>query len=142
MAINFDTHEIKYSLKNKRKIVSWIKEIVFNHNKSVGAISIVFTNDEYILETNKQYLQHNYYTDIITFDYSNEKVIEGDILISLDTVRSNAIKYNATFENELLRVIIHGILHLIGFKDKTEAQSKVMRNNENQSLEIYFLKYE
>lgn len=142
MAVNFSTHEIKYNLKDKRKIVNWIKEVVYLHGKKVGTISIVFTNDEYILETNRQFLNHNYFTDIITFDYTEKNVIEGDILISLDTVRSNALKYNTTFENELLRVIIHGVLHLLGFKDKSSPQQKVMRSNENQSLEIYFSKYE
>jgi len=142
MAIYFSTHETKYCLKNKRRIIYWIKEISSIHKKKVGDISIIFTNDSYILEINKQYLKHNYFTDIITFDYSNKDIIVGDIFISVDTVESNAQRFNTTFNDEILRVIIHGILHLIGFNDKIDEEQKEMREQENKSLELYYKKYE
>ena len=138
MAIYFTTHEVKFLLKNKRKIVNWIKEVVFKNDRKIGDITIVFSNDNYILKINNQYLKHDYFTDIITFDYSTERKIEGDIFISLDTVLSNSIKYKTAFNNELLRVIIHGIFHLIGFKDKTDKEKEEMRKRESESLDLYF----
>jgi rRNA maturation RNase YbeY len=142
MAIYFTNYQNTYRLKNKRKISNWIKEVTSNYEKEIGNITIVFSNDSYILEINKQYLNHNYFTDIITFDYSHNRMIEGDIFISLDTVLDNSKKYKVSFNNELLRVIIHGILHLLGFKDKEELDKTVMRENENKCLEIFFTKYE
>jgi probable rRNA maturation factor len=142
MAIYFSNHETNYLLKNKRKVVNWIKEISSIHNKKVTNISIIFSNDKYILEINNKYLKHNYYTDIITFDYSYEDKIEGDIFISIDTVLSNSNIFNTNFNDELLRVIIHGILHLIGFNDKSNEEKEIMRNKENESLEIYYKRYE
>ena len=109
MAIRFNIHDKEFKLKNKRKIVSWIKEIVSSYGKSTGEISIILTSDDYILELNNQYLNHNYFTDIITFDYSSENKIEGDIFISIDTVLSNSKTFNTDFKQEVLRVIIHGI---------------------------------
>ncbi len=142
MAVYFSTHDTKYCLKNKRRIIYWVKEISSIHNKKVGDISIIFTNDSYILEINKQYLKHNYFTDIITFDYSNIDMIVGDIFISVDTVQSNALRFNTTFNDEILRVIIHGVLHLIGFNDKTDKEQQEMSDQENKSLELYYKKYE
>jgi rRNA maturation RNase YbeY len=142
MAIYFTNHQNKYRLKNKRKISNWIKEVTSNYEKEIGHITIIFSNDSYILEINKQYLNHNYFTDIITFDYSNERTIEGDIFISLDTVLDNSKKYKVSFNNELLRVIIHGILHLLGFKDKEKLDIVIMREKEKKCLELFFEKYE
>ena len=137
MAIRFDNHDKEFKLKNKRKIISWIKRIVSNFSKIPGEISIVLTSDNYILEINNQYLNHNYFTDIITFDYSTETIISGDIFISIDTVFSNSKKFNTSFNEELLRVIIHGILHLVGFKDKSPKERIEMRLNEDLALNIY-----
>lgn len=142
MAIYFTNHQNTYRLKNKRKISNWIKEVISNYEKEIGHITIIFSNDAYILEINKQYLNHNYFTDIITFDYSHERKIEGDIFISLDTVLNNSKIYDVSFNNELLRVIIHGILHLLGFKDKEEFDKTIMREKENKCLELFFEKYE
>lgn len=107
------------------------------YNRQVGDVSYIFCSDDKILEVNKQYLKHDYFTDVITFDYSENDTISGDIFISLDTVKSNSQKFNTSNEEELLRVIIHGILHLCGLKDKSAEDSKMMTKSENQALEIY-----
>ena len=106
------------------------------YGKSTGEISYMFCNDEKIIEINRRFLQHDYYTDIITFDYSEGLVISGDIFISLDTVRSNSQMYNVSFEEELYRVIIHGILHLCGMTDDSATEEKEMREAENRALEL------
>jgi probable rRNA maturation factor len=142
MAIRFSNHHVKFSLKNKRRIRNWIKEITNQHSKIAGDIEIIFTSESYILEINSQYLNHNFYTDIITFDYSDGNLIEGDIYISIDTVLSNSKKYKTEFNEELLRVIIHGILHLIGFTDKKSNEKREMTLNENEALKRYFKKDE
>lgn len=139
MAIRFSTEDIKYTIKQKRKIVRWIREIAQKHQKTVGEISIVFVSDEYLLKINNQYLNHNYFTDIITFDYSSENNIEGDIFISIDTVKLNSKEFSASFNEEILRVIIHGVLHLIGFKDKKPKEKNEMTINENLALELFFV---
>ena len=107
------------------------------YGKKVGDIAYIFVDDEKILEVNKQYLQHDYYTDIITFDYSEEDVISGDLFISLDTVRTNAQQVDATYEEELLRVIIHGILHLCGIDDKGPGEREIMEAAENKALALW-----
>jgi len=103
----------------------------------LGKLSYIFCDDDYILEVNKQYLEHDYFTDVITFDYCTRKMLRGDMVISLDTVRSNAEMVGATYENELLRVIIHGILHLCGIDDKAPGAREIMESFENQALAIY-----
>jgi len=137
MAISFNNHEVKFNLKNKKRIKNWIKRVIEEHKKSNGNISYIFTSENYILEINKKYLNHNYYTDIITFDYSSNELIEGDIFISIDTVYSNSKKFKTNFNEEMLRVIIHGIFHLIGFKDKSKQQKLEMRELENKAI-LYF----
>ncbi|MDR2147180.1 MAG: rRNA maturation RNase YbeY [Tannerella sp.] len=118
----------------RRKISAWIKAIAAQNDKKVGDIAYIFCSDERMLEINQQYLKHDYYTDIITFDYSEKTMISGDIFISPDTVRSNAEKFGTGFENELYRVMIHGVLHLCGFRDKTPAEEKEMRRQEDTAL--------
>jgi len=118
----------------KRKIAAWVKVVAQNYGKKIGEIAYIFCDDEKILEINKQYLKHDYYTDIITFDYSEKDKISGDIFISLDTVKSNSEKFNTLYDNELYRVIIHGILHLCGQNDKTPEEEKVMRKKEEEAL--------
>lgn len=137
MAIRFSNQGIKYNLKDKRKVGNWIKEVAKNHNKQVGELSIVFVSDEEILSINQQYLNHNYFTDIITFDYSFDRVIEGDIFISIDTVKTNSQKFRTDYGEELFRVIIHGVLHLIGFKDKNPKDKNEMTFNENVALNLF-----
>lgn len=119
----------------KKRMMAWFEEVVSAYNHQLGTVSFIFATDDYILEMNRNYLGHDYYTDVITFDYTENKIISGDIFISLDTVKSNASDYNVSFEEELYRVMVHGILHLIGFKDKTEEEASTMRKQENEALE-------
>ena len=135
----------KFLSKNKNAIKNWIKEIILSKNRRVGDINYIFSNDEYVLEVNRKYLGHDYYTDIITFDTSeydeqiaDNKVdrISADIIISLDTVAANAVTYGADFPQELYRVIIHGILHLVGYDDLNEADSCRMRKAEDEALAL------
>lgn len=134
MTITFDSEDIDFPEIDIEKVSSWIKNVAKEHNRIVGELSYLFCNDEQILEANNLYLQHDYYTDIITFDYSEEDKISGDILISLDTVRSNSEKYKTEYKEELLRVIIHGVLHLCGINDITENEAMNMKESENTAL--------
>lgn len=118
----------------KLTLNQWIKAVAASYGKNTGEIAYVFCNDERILQVNRQYLNHDYYTDIITFDYSEGKKISGDIFISVDTVKSNAEEYKVTFEEELNRIIIHGILHLCGNDDNTPQLRLEMTNKENRAL--------
>lgn len=120
------------SLKVKENhLIKYIKQLISNELKEVGEISIIFCSDAYLLEINKQYLNHNYYTDIVTFDYGENSVISGDLFISVDRIRENAGNFNVTFKEELCRVVFHGVLHLIGYNDKTEEEQRVMRKKED-----------
>lgn len=133
-SINFFAEDISFPEIDEEKLSRWIRNTASGYNCSVGALSYIFCNDEKILEINRQYLQHDYYTDIITFDYSEQNEISGDIFISLDTVRTNAEKYQNRFLDELHRVIIHGVLHLCGLNDETKAEQTAMRKAENEAL--------
>lgn len=136
MAITFSNNEIKFLLKDKTKLKKWITEVVEKQKKRVGDIGYLFCDDEYILQINREYLDHDTYTDIITFDYVEGDIISGDILISIDRVGENAKTFGCTFEHELHRVIIHGVLHLLGGKDKTDAEAAAMRKKENAALAL------
>ncbi|MDE6453858.1 MAG: rRNA maturation RNase YbeY [Muribaculaceae bacterium] len=117
-----------------RRLEQWIEQVVASHNRFLGPVSYIFCDDERILEVNRQFLNHDYYTDIITFDYSRGRVVSGDLFISLDTVRSNAALVGATYDRELRRVIIHGILHLCGINDKGPGEREIMEKHENAAL--------
>ena len=134
MAITYDSENINFPNLKRRETSAWIKKIASSYNKKVGDIACLFCNDEKILEINRQYLNHDFYTDIITFDYSEGDIISGDIFISLDTVLSNSQMYKTDYKEELYRVIIHGILHLCGLEDKQEEDSKNMREAENSAI--------
>lgn len=121
----------------KNKINAWIKETASEYGKRTGEIAYIFCSDNRILEINKQYLTHDYFTDIITFDYSEGSIISGDIFISVETVRSNAAEFGVSFEQELLRILIHGILHLCGQDDQTPELRAEMVNKENSALEKF-----
>ena len=136
MAITFHAEGIGIPKIKKRETANWIKTVAKNYNRKVGEIAYLFCDDEKILEINRTYLQHDFYTDIITFDYSEEDTISGDIFISIDTVRSNSQKYHTDLEEELHRVIIHGILHLCGVNDKSEEEETEMREAENSALTL------
>lgn len=114
----------------------WLDVIARYYSKRIGSLSFIFCDDSYILNINQKYLNHDYYTDVITFDYCQDELLSGDIFISLDTVRSNSIQFNTLFIDEFHRVFCHSVLHLIGFKDKTEGDSNTMRKNENLCLEF------
>ena len=118
----------------KRPTTAWIKAVAASYGRKVGEIGYMFVDDEKILEVNREYIGHDYYTDIITFDYDEGDVINGDIVISLDTVRTNAEKFGKTFDDELHRVIIHGILHLCGINDKSPGEREIMEAAENRAL--------
>ncbi len=117
-------------------IRKWLNVIAEYYHRQLGDLSFIFCDDEYILSVNRQYLNHDYYTDVITFDYCAGEVLSGDVFISLDTVRSNAAEFNTSYDNEFHRVVCHSVLHLIGFKDKTETDSMEMRRNENICLNL------
>ena len=136
MAITFQAENTALPNIKKRATSNWIKAVAEEYGKKAGDISYIFCDDAKILEINRTYLHHDFYTDIITFDYSEGDRISGDIFIGIDTVRSNAEKYGTNFDDELHRVIIHGILHLCGLKDKSEADSKKMREAEDKALSI------
>lgn len=120
----------------RRENSAWVKAVAATYGKKVGDIAYIFVDDEKILEVNRQYLQHDYYTDIITFDYTEEDVISGDLFISLDTVRTNALQVGSTYEQELNRVIIHGILHLCGINDKGPGEREIMEAAEDRALKM------
>ena len=123
--------------KIKRKdTTAWIKAVAQTYGKKVGEVGYMFVNDEKILEINNEYLGHDYYTDVITFDYDEGDVVNGDIVISLDTVRTNAEMFGKAYEDELYRVIIHGILHLCGLNDKGPGEREIMEKAENKALEM------
>jgi rRNA maturation RNase YbeY len=119
------------SFVSKRNLKEALKSLVTEEGKVLKDLSIVFTDDEYLLEVNKQYLNHDYFTDVITFDYSSFPEVSGDVMISLDRVKENAQSLNQSFELEFYRVVFHGLLHLCGYKDKSEADSKLMRAKED-----------
>ncbi|MCE5330820.1 MAG: rRNA maturation RNase YbeY [Bacteroidales bacterium] len=133
--IQYVAENIKMPVIEKHKLNRWIKEIAADYGKKTGDIAYIFCTDERILEMNKQYLDHDYYTDIITFDYTEGNTISGDIFISLDTVKSNSEEFGTGFEAELHRILIHGVLHLCGQDDKTPLLRAEMTEKENRALE-------
>ena len=134
--ISYEAEGIKFPDIKKRSTSSWIRRVAATYGRKVGEIGYMFVSDEKILEVNNQYLGHDYYTDIITFDYSEGDVISGDIFISLDTVSSNANMFGRPYDEELHRVIIHGILHLCGINDKGPGEREVMEAAEDRALEM------
>ncbi len=135
MAIYFHDEKISSELKNKRSVKAWLNAILKTEKKLAGQINIIFTTDKHLLEINRKYLDKDYYTDIITFDYSEGKYISGDLFISLERVSENAKEYKTETQNELMRVMAHGLLHLIGYGDSTEDEKNHMRRLEDRCLE-------
>ena len=135
--ISYQTEGVKMPAIKKRETTAWIKAVAASYGKKVGDIAYIFCSDEKILEVNKQYLQHDYYTDIITFDYTEGNRISGDLFISLDTVKTNAEQFaDNDYQRELHRVIIHGVLHLCGINDKGPGEREVMEAAENKALSM------
>lgn len=129
--VSYFTEDVRFPFSQKRFTSKWLKFVAQHEGRKLGDISVIFCSDPYILDVNKKYLQHDYYTDIITFDYCEGDVLSGDLFISVDSVRENASFYGTDFENELNRVIVHGVLHLIGYDDHTEEDIAVMRSKED-----------
>ena len=134
--IIYEAEGVKFPNIKKRETTNWIRKVAASYGKKVGEIGYLFVDDEKILEVNNQFLGHDYYTDIITFDYCEDKTISGDIYISVDTVFTNADKYGRPYDEELHRVIIHGILHLCGINDKGPGEREIMEAAENKALEM------
>ena len=132
--IRFTTDDTEMPALDERKIGKWIRSVAAEYGFSVGNINYIFCSDERELEVNRQFLGHDYYTDVITFDYSTPTTLNGDIFISLDTVRSNAEMVSTTFDHELLRILIHGVLHLTGQGDKTPETKAQMKQKEESAL--------
>lgn len=135
MGIHFFSEDVAFPKIGKRFVSDWLKKVIQAEAKKIGDVSIVFCSDEYLLNVNQEYLNHDYYTDIITFDYVEGSLINGDIFISIDRVAENAKEYNVAFEKELYRIIVHGFLHLIGYKDKLKTDKQLMTQKEDFYLE-------
>ena len=134
--ITYNTENVKMPAIRRRDTTAWIRRVAATYNKKVGEVGYLFCDDEHILQVNREYLGHDYYTDIITFDYCEDDVISGDLVISLDTVRTNAEKFNKPYDEELHRVIIHGILHLCGLNDKGPGERELMEAAEDRALAL------
>lgn len=135
-SINFFSEDVDFSLKNERSIQSWISLCIEKEALICGDLSFIFSSDEHILTINKDYLDHDFYTDIITFDYREDEIISGDIFISIDRVTENATTLSLSFSDELHRVMIHGVLHIMGYKDKTPEEESLMRSKEDFYLSL------
>ncbi|ASZ10352.1 rRNA maturation RNase YbeY [Chitinophaga pendula] len=141
MAINFIAHEIKLDLRNKTRLKSFLKDLFAAEQQGLSGLQYIFCSDDYLLEINQSFLQHDTYTDIVTFEMSDDPAItEGEVYVSVDRVKDNAEKYGVSPEQELHRVIFHGALHLCGFKDKTKKEASLMREKEEEYLQKYFSK--
>ena len=134
--ITFQTEGIDMPSIDQQRVAAWIRAVAASYGKRVGEIAYIFCSDERILEVNRQYLQHDYYTDIITFDYCRGNRLDGDLVISLDTVRSNARQLGTDYDTELHRVIVHGVLHLCGISDKGPGERELMEAAENRALAL------
>ena len=132
-------YETDFELHNEADFSKWLSEVILSENKKEGEINYIFCDDDYLLEINQQYLDHDTLTDIISFDYSVGNELNGDIFVSVERVKENASDYNATFQEEIQRVLVHGILHYCGYKDKTEADELVMRRKEEEKMKMFHM---
>ena len=134
--IRYFQEDIRFDLKQKMQNNRWLKMVAGSEMRRIGAVNIIFCSDNYILDVNMRYLQHDSFTDIITFDYCEKDILSGDLFISIDSVRENALFYGVPFADELDRVMVHGLLHLIGYDDHTEEQIREMRAKEDYYLQM------
>ncbi len=134
-------YETEFELSNEDQISTWISSVIQSENKKEGDINYIFCNDEYLLNLNEQYLDHDTLTDIISFDYSVGNELHGDIFISIQRVQENAQDFNVTFQEELKRVLVHGVLHYCGYKDKTEQDEQIMRNKEDEKIKMFHVEH-
>lgn len=137
MNVRFYYDQIKYRIRKAGEIKTFLGKVVLDENKIPGDLIFIFTNDKKLLEMNIKFLKHNYYTDVISFDYSSEEIVSGEIYISIERVRKNAKRFNNTILEELLRVMIHGVLHLCGYKDKSRDEKNLMNFRQEQRLKEY-----
>lgn len=134
-------YENEFELPNEDQITTWISQVILSENKKEGEINYIFCDDEYLLNLNEQYLDHDTLTDIISFDYSIGNEIHGDIFISTERVLENAADFKVTFEEELQRVLVHGVLHYCGYKDKSEADEQLMRSKEDEKIKMFHVEH-
>lgn len=134
--VRYFFEDTDFQFKPKRFTSSWLKTVAESEIRKLGDVNIIFCSDNYILDINQRYLQHDYFTDIITFDYCDGNILSGDLFISVESVRENALEYDTEFDEELNRVIVHGILHLVGYDDHAEDDIVVMRSKENYYLDL------
>jgi probable rRNA maturation factor len=130
-------YEIDFKLAKPKLFSSWLSKVILSENKKEGEINYIFCDDDYLLEINKQYLNHDTLTDIISFDYSVGNELHGDIYISVERIRENAVDFNVPFDDELKRVMVHGVLHYCGYKDKTDADEVLMRSKEDEKMKLF-----
>ena len=130
-------YETEFELQNESDFSKWLSEVILSENKKEGEINYIFCDDDYLLEINQQYLDHDTLTDIISFDYSVVNEINGDIFVSVERVKENASDYKVTFHEEIQRVLVHGILHYCGYKDKTESDELIMRAKEEEKMKMF-----
>ena len=133
--MHFHNEEVSFSFNNKREVSLWLKSVVSSFQKELGVINVIFCNDQYVLKVNQNYLNHDYFTDIITFNYNENNLISGDLFISIDRVKENAINQKMEFNVEIHRVIVHGVLHLCGLNDQSKQEKEIMRGRENLFLQ-------
>lgn len=129
-----------FKLFNQPFFIQWLQDVIGSESATLGDLSFVFCSDDYLFEINKQFLNHDYFTDIITFDYCADGLLNGEVYISVDRVRENALEYETSFDRELLRVMAHGVLHLVGYADKSEADSQLMRIKELEKMNMFHVK--
>ncbi|WP_300565000.1 rRNA maturation RNase YbeY [Flavobacterium sp.] len=134
-------YELDFEINDEQRYSNWISDIISSENKTEGEINYIFCDDDYLLDINQQYLNHDTLTDIISFDYSLGNEINGDIYISIERVKDNALDFNVDFEEELKRVLAHGVLHYCGYKDKTEADELLMRSKEDEKIQMFHVKH-
>ena len=134
MSVYFHTEDLNFTFNNRNRFAKWIRDVILKHKAEPGPVSVIFTSNRYIRTVNNTYLQHDHFTDVITFNYNEGKIISGDIFVSIEQVRINSQLYNTDFEQELARVVIHGVLHLLGFNDSNQEERKEMRTMEDEAL--------
>jgi probable rRNA maturation factor len=137
MSITFHTEEVKRPKLKYRIVSAWLKQIIIKYNCVPGDLTYVFCDDEYLKGINVKFLDHDYYTDIVTFDYCMDEVISGDMFISIERVKENSVLFESTFNDELLRVMVHGLLHLLRYSDSTDSETETMRQMENECILMY-----
>lgn len=134
-------YEVDFELSDLNYYSDWLSRVIISESKLEGDLNYIFCDDEYLLGINQQYLNHDTYTDIITFDYCDGDTISGDIFISVERVKDNAQEYSVSFEEELHRVMAHGLLHLLGYKDKNDQEARLMREKENEKIKLFHVEH-